>query len=260
MLGCIKDHYRQPLKMLCCIWGWLLDLWLVLKPCRFSVISLIVGFVFFGLAPQGIDILRAMSETGSGDAFNLLFFYACIWLWALSIWYWARHMLRFEQIYRNATATANTARAARMVEEVPRILGALAFWSLWFAVLKSGRIYPADMLDELAIDPGLFAYIYFFSGVVFYLFAKTRRWFLGKMLPRPEALHREFISKFTQMPRTAKIFAQLLLLISLVALLWTTFAPVSAAVIKTPNLLLIAAANWVFIGSILVFYLSLIHI
>lgn len=254
MLGCIKDHYRQPLKMLCCMWGWLLDLWLVLKPCRFSVISLIVGFVFFGLAPQGIDILRAMSETGSGDAFSFILFYACIWLWALSIWYWARHMLRFEQIYRNATATPNKARAEKMVEEVPRILGGLAFWSLWIALLKSGRIYPEDMQAGLAIDPDSFAYIYFFSGVVFYLFAKTRRWFLGKMLPRPATLHQEFITKFTQMPRTAKIFAELLMLVSIIALLWTTFSPVSAAVITTPNLLLIAAANWVFIGSILVFY------
>lgn len=254
MLSCIKDHYRQPLKMLCCMWGWLLDLWLVLKPCRFSVISLIVGFAFFGIAPQGIDILRAMSETGSGDLLSFILFYICIWLWALSIWYWARHMLRFEQIYRNATATPNQARAARMVEEVPRILGGLAFWSLWFALLKSGRIYPEDMQAGLAIDPGLFAYIYFFSGIVFYIFAKSRRWFLGKMLPSAEVLHQEFITKFTQMPRTAKIFAQLLMLISIIALLWTTFAPVSAGIISTPNLLLIAAANWVFIGSILVFY------
>lgn len=256
MLSCVREHYRHPLKLLCCLWGWVLDLWLVLKPCRFSVISLIVGFVFFGIAPQGIDILRAMTETGKGHLLSYIFFYACIWLWALSIWYWARHMLRFEQIYTRATATNNQARAKRMVEEVPRVLGGLAFWSLWFALLKSGHLYAEDVQGQLAIDPDQFAYIYFFSGILFYLFAKTRRWLLGKMLqlPRSELLHQAFITRYTQMPRVARIFAGVLIVISLVAFIWTTLDPVRAAVLGTANLLLIAAANWVFIGSILVFY------
>ncbi|MGD2119729.1 MAG: hypothetical protein PVG66_15330 [Chromatiales bacterium] len=256
MLGCIKEFYAQPVKLLCCVWGWLLDLWLIIKPCRFSVFSLIVGFVFFGLAPQGIDILRSMTETGEGQLLSYAAFYACIWLWALSIWYWARHMLRFREVYERATATDNKARAQRLVEEVPRILGGLAFWILWIALLKTGRIYPENIEDNLAIDPDLFAYIYFFSGILFYIFAKSRRWLLGRMLALPDKrlLHQDFITSFMQMPKAARMFALLLTAISLLAFIWTTLDPVGAAAIGTPNLLLIAAANWVFIGSILVFY------
>lgn len=256
MVNCIKDFYRQPVKLLSCVWDWILDLCLVLRPCRFSVISLIAGFAFFGLAPQGIDILRTMTETGQGRLLSFVMFYTCIWLWALSIWYWARHMLRFQLIYTRATATENKPRAERLVEEVPRVLGALAFWILWFALLKSGHVYPASISSKLAIDPKLFAYIYFFSGILFYLFAKFRIWLLGKMLPIPNTrlLHQEFITEFRQMPLPARIFAGILTAISIIALFITTFYPTVAAIPGTHNMLLIAAANWVFVGSILVFY------
>jgi len=256
MSGLLRNYFFKFLGLVCFVWTWLLDLWLVLKPCRFSVISLVFGFVFFGIAPQGIDILRAMMETGRGNMLSFLLFYSCIWLWALSIWYWARHMLRFEKIYNNATATQNKARAMKMVEEVPRALGALAFWSLWFAVIKSGAKYPDDVQIELAIDPDWFAYIYFYSGIIFYIFVKIRRLLFGKkfQLLGSEQLHQEFINKFTQMPTIAKVFAEVLVVVSLLAFIWTTMDPVGAASLGTSNLLLIAAANWVFIGSIMVFY------
>ncbi len=240
---------HSPLNCVCNIWGWMLDLWLVLKPCRFSLISLTIGFIFFGLAPQGIDILRAMTETGEGNTFSFVLFYACIWLWALSIWYWARHMLSFEHIYKAATNSNNKPRSGRFVEEVPRVLGGLAF-------LKTGREYPEALQDTFAVDTDFLAYIYFFSGILFYSFAKLRRRIFGKMLrvEKCDALHKDFKKEFGDLPKTARTFVFLLTLITVIAFIWTTVDPVGAGMLGTANLLLIAAANWVFIGTVLVFY------
>lgn len=254
MFNCIKDYYRQPLKMLCCMWNWLHDLWLVLKPCRFSLISLIVGFVFFGLAAQGIDILRAMTETASLVTFIL--FYLCIWLWALSMWYWARHMLNFKRVYDAATNTDNKHRSRVFINEVPRVLGALGFIAIWFAFKQTSAAYANISTTGFAIDPTVLSWIYLLSAVVFYVFAKSRRWLFGKLfrVPQIDAMHTNLSEKFQDLSTTAKRFAQLLLLITLVAFFWTTMAPVSAGKIGTANLLLLAAANWVFIGTALVFY------
>ena len=254
MLDCIKQYYRQPLTMLCCMWNWLHDLWLVLKPCRFSLISLIVGFVFFGLADQGIDILRALTESTSLIPFIL--FYVCIWLWTLSIWYWARHMLNFKHIYTAATATDNKQCAMMFINEVPRMLGALGFIAIWFAFKKTSAEYANFSTANFAISPTVLSYIYLLSAVVFYIFAKSRRWVFGKLfaLPKIEAVHASLSEKFDDLSKPAKRFAQLLMLITLVAFFWTTLAPVSAGKLGTANLLLLAAANWVFIGTALVFY------
>lgn len=254
MINCIKEYYRQPLKMLCCMWSWLHDLWLVLKPCRFSLISLIVGFVFFGLAAQGIDILRAMTETASLGHFIL--FYICIWLWTLSIWYWARHMLNFKHIYDAATATENKHRSRAFINEVPRVLGALGFISIWFAFKKTSADYANLSTTGFAIDPTVLSYLYLLSSVLFYAFAKSRRWLFGKLfrLPQIDAMHTSLSEKFDDLSTTAKRFAQVLLITTLVAFIWTTLAPVSAGKLGTANLLLLAAANAVFIGTALVFY------
>ena len=247
---------QSPLTCLCSAWRWLLDLWLVLKPCRFSLISLIVGFVFFGIAPQGVDILRAMTETGKGHLGSFMFFYACIWLWALSIWYWARHMLSFQRVYDAATDCDNKARSKRFIEEVPRVLGALAFLTIWFAFLKAGREYSESIQTGFAVDTDRLAYYYFFSALVFYSFARYRRSLFGKMLglSDAESLHTHFRKKFSDLPSMAKRFFWLIVVITVSAFIITTFKPVLAAKIGTANLLLIAAANWVLIGTIIVFY------
>lgn len=255
MLDCIKQHYRHPLTMLACMWGWLHDLWLVLKPCRFSLISLIVGFVFFGLADQGIDILRALTESTS--LFPFLLFYVCLWLWTLSIWYWARHMLTFKHIYDAATNTADNKQSAKtLVNEVPRVLGALGFIVIWFAFKKISGAYANVSTAEFAISPTVLSYIYLLSAVVFYLFAKTRRWLFGKLLKLPEvdALHTNLNRQFGDLSKWPKAFANILIVITLVAFFWTTLDPVGAGTLGTANLLLLAAANWVFVGTALVFY------
>lgn len=254
MLNCIKQHYRQPLTMISCIWSWLHDLWLVLKICRFSLLSLIVGFIFFGLADQGIDILRAQTESDKLSPF--LLFYACIWLWALSIWYWARHILTFKHIYEKATNTENKERARSFINEVPRLLGALGFIALWFAFKKTSGAYANVSIKDFAISPGVMSMVYLLSAVAFYLFARYRRNIFGKLLnmPKVDDLYSNLNQNFTDLPKWPKAFANLLIILTIVAFCWTTIDPVSAGNLGTANLLLIAAANGVFFGTALVFY------
>ena len=252
ILDKIKTCLQAPLACACTIWSWILDLWLVLKPCRFSLISLLVGFAFFTVAPQGVDILRAMVETHKQNFNDLIVFYLCNWLWALSIWYWARHMLSLKPVHDVAVNPERPERSRRMLEETPRVLGAFAFLILYVAFIKTDQEYATASLKEFALSPTIYAWLFLVSAVIFYIVVRIRRSIFG--LQAVKDLYASTRQDFTELPKPAIVFALLLIGISLLALIWTTIDPVITTELGTANLLLIAAANWVFWGTLLAFY------
>jgi len=257
-LNKIKSCLQSPFECLCQIWSWVLDVWLVLKPCRFSLLSLLIGFIFFGIAPQGIDILRAMVETNKQHYADLIVFYLCTWLWALSIWYWARHMLSMKSIHDAAVNPKRLERSKKLLEETPRVLGALAFISLYIAFIKTGQKYESSDLKDFALSPSLYALMFLFSAVLFYMVTRVRRRIFG--LQAVKDVYASTNERFMHLPATAKTFALILIGTNLLALIWTTLDPVIAEVLGTANLLLIAAASWVFWGTLLAFYETRYHV
>lgn len=252
VLAKIKKCLQTPLACACATWSWILDLWLVLKPCRFSLVSLLVGFAFFTVAPQGIDILRAMVETHKQNFNDLVLFYLCNWLWALSIWYWARHMLSLKPVHDVAVNPKRPERSRRMLEETPRVLGAFAFLILYVAFIKTGQEYASTSIEQFALSPTLYAMLFLFSALIFYIVVRIRRSIFG--LQAVKDLYASTRQDFTELPKAAIVFALVLIGMSLLALIWTTLDPVITTELGTANLLLIAAANWVFWGTLLAFY------
>jgi len=78
------------LKFLQDIWKRIKQTAYALQPAIFSLLVLIIGFIFLSFSPQGEDAVLALSD------FSLfpgqLLFLAVSLLWAIQVWYWARNV------------------------------------------------------------------------------------------------------------------------------------------------------------------------
>lgn len=234
-------------------WDYVLDVWLVLKPCRFSLISLLAGFIFFVWSQQGIDILRVMIESES--LYEHTLFYFSVVLWAFSIWYWARYALSYDHIRKLAINSENIERSNLWISRVPVILGVAAFATVMLAFFFLESDYPDDTFKMEIFKPGAIASIYLVS-IIGYLFIVT---YIGPkvsatLVPKLKSLiKQDFTGILQAFPWIAKYFVPIGIVITFLAFLGTTLAPVSTGeFLGTPNLLLIAAANAAFVGTMLV--------
>ena len=250
------------------IWRWLSDLGSVLKPCRFSVLGILAGFVTLAFVPQGQDVLRRLAEGhGSQWGITLLFAVAAAIVWAVSCWYWGRFMVQLKL----PTSPADTPRLRKLRTHVPRVLGALALMGVALAHFLAALSYRHEYTSrEPVVRLTILGALYLLLAVILHLAVSMRRELLrslGRRLARAEGGSQarvvqgllgvpdagEQFTEFRQMRLGTRLVAWASLVLSIVAFIAFTWFPVSLGQLAgTAAIFLIAVANGVFFGSILV--------
>lgn len=128
------------------------DLFMVLSPCRYSVLILLVGAVSFLVVPQGQDVLRRLAEWNSSrESFlevygRIALFVVATLVWAASTWYWARVILYL--------SPPESSSQAGLGEWVPRVMGFLALLSMSAALWVASTNYVKYASDDGALTGG----------------------------------------------------------------------------------------------------------
>src|SRR5678816_4149709 len=103
-------------------WEFLRDLNTVLRPCRFSAIVVAAGAALL-FSAQGLEFTVRLPGEGLE---KILWFYACVFLWAFQSWHWARLVLDVTfGADRNAPlAFARSERLRPLIVHTPRVIAA----------------------------------------------------------------------------------------------------------------------------------------
>ncbi len=257
-------------------WEWLKDLASILKPCRFSLIMLLIGVLFLVLAPQGQDIVRALTEHRGAAApvtAPRMWFFASMLLWALHIWYWARVMLRFRF---EAPPARRERRLAAMRREVPRLLGVAAFLTVAAAFYRAAL--PCQ--PQHGCDPAvswMFALFCVAFAAVFYFAVAARRpvqrqihdklrgrkavralglapWVARLKVSEDKVYYAATRTRLGQLEPGSRLSLALSLTLAVGLFALFTLSPLSAATFGGGAIVLLAAACWVPIGGALVYF------
>ncbi len=218
----------------------------VLALCRFSALSVVLGSVPLLAVPQGRDLLVAL---GNADEWVGRFaFFGFLVLWTLSVWYWARVLVTL----RPENEPPPTADELFFVAWTPRILGVLtpAFAALAFVRASRMAERPWVML-LLALACVAFA-------VAFMVFVLWRR---RRMVSRAAAqpgdaegampLHAEATRTAQTIPTSVARVIGVSLPVSLGLFALFVWAPLTVpARMGAITVLIVAAANTVFFGSV----------
>lgn len=253
--------------------GWARDLFRVLSPARYSVLSFVIVAVAFLAVPQGQDILRRMTEWDAATTKLLralgtvLPFVTTVLGWAASVWYAARVILHLPV----PGADSDTPRLATLREWVPRALGFLAILSmaaaLWIAsdnylqyVSEQGSIMGQGPIRRLR----LLSLTLLVLSAVFLLAVSKRRKVMSNIkrrrggpgaaapVPVPQAQYEDAKA----LPRETKHAVLSLFLLSLVLGLLFALSPVEVGTrLGTLPIVLLTAANGALAGTFLL-YLS----
>jgi hypothetical protein len=173
-------------------WEKVLDLWTVLKPCRFSLFMVLVGFAFLIVAPQGRETLRGFVETRTYDLNYLTqqaFFIGAAVLWAIYSWYFAGQLLTFRFPSSppppKRRPTAQDRRLRHLCFVVPRWLGTSCFVIVGLAHGIAAFAYQSAQRrhEYFWILLGLGA-AYFIGAAVFHWIITHRREMQGWLYER----------------------------------------------------------------------------
>src|SRR6266478_5513175 len=227
------------------IWWAIRDLYHGLKPCRFSFLVALIACPVFLCVAQGTEILRTVGEGMAGGQWywpRVFGFFAALILWALSSWYAARVLL-----YLDFPGARRAQFRSKFAEKhVPRLLGIAPI-----LIVSCGFLVAASSYDWKA--PTKF-WLYFFAGfcvmlaIAFYIFVVVRRKWIG-------AAPQEKVKHVTQLGRATTIAVSMMLIVSL--LLFILFAANPVAIpqwLGIGTILFLAAASWVAIGSLFVYF------
>jgi len=142
-------------------WQYLRDVVTVLRPCRFSAIVVAAGAALL-LSSQGLEFTVRLPTEGPG---KVLWFYACVFLWAFQSWYWARLILdvTFGADRSAPLAHARSERLRPLIKHTPRVLAAGSYLVALAGCLLAGWA-------AVWIGIGLAV-----QGVLFYAFLVIRR-------------------------------------------------------------------------------------
>lgn len=233
------------------LWWHIRDLYLELRPCRFSVIVLIIAYLVFLHVAQGTEILRRVAEGGVADPryewLRLWLFFTSLVLWAAASWYATRVLLSFEtHASRLAERSPFWERVSRFaVTHLPRIVGIGPIVVVGYGFLAASRSYDAAAPARRWFY--LFAGLCLVLAVVFYLLLILRRKILDsdptRKLKRDEKIGRPTLDAI----RVIALFSVVLLVV------FTVWPVPVAQSLGMGTILLVAAASWVVFGSFLVF-------
>jgi len=251
-------------------WLWLREWLSVLKPCRFSILMVLVGIAFLILA-QGQDVLRALAERqdGHADEWQQFFFFTSMLAWSLYAWYLARVMLYLEF----PGVPGNKRRYQAFRAWVPRIIGLIATFGVAVALYRASLGY--ESAEYAAVRSLLRGWAIWFviGGLAFFAVVSARRAMSRAAyakLKRVAALQGPLAAPmvklldvrrsdkevygaldFADLPRSTRVLMLLSLLGVLVLFLLFVFAlQPSAPLIGPAGILLLAAAGWIAAGSV----------
>ncbi|HJU83392.1 MAG TPA: hypothetical protein VJ600_04210 [Holophagaceae bacterium] len=236
-------------------WEGVLDAWSILKPCRFSlVIVLIAGYVL-GFNDQGQELLRSLADWDQpGYPWRLFAFAVAALLWAMGSWYWARQMLKIH--YPHSRPPSLRIRWYRTW--VPRLLGFLAFGAITFAFLNAVESY-ASPLSPQAVRLIGFAVVSGLMGIGYGAFVIRRRKLFPSVQPGDEARRTAEeegrLGRSADLPGTTLKLLFLSLLLSFTSFLVFAIRPLRLPVaLGSASIFLLAAACWIPFGSFCVYF------
>lgn len=260
--------------LLCEVWWSIRERLLVLKPCRVPVFMVLAGLAFL-FTDQGQDVLRALAEHRTAGRHGwrpVFFFFGAALAWSLYGWYWARVMLylQFPDVPDSKDRRLHGLRVW-----TPRLLGFLATLGVAGALYVAARGYAAD--EQSDVKEALLDYAFWcLLGSIAFLIAVTVRRrvsrFLHSKLTRarmPEALQARASGILNVSRSEDEVYGALKLAdlsrptgvllgaaLGIALLLFFAFLvrlqPL-APLMGSASILLLAAAGWIAVGSMLDF-------
>lgn len=239
----------------------ILDLWQVLKLCRFAVLTIGLAVYVLIFNPQGQEVLIRLQADNS--LFPHLAFLMAVILWGLVTWYSCRVILSF-RFPDWPPPDAPVERAAWIHElhhGVPRALGIAVFVTVAAALLKAmqqteswGTGIALSILSLLCA--GLFTYFVIYRHT---MAAKLRRRSprAARLLADGPLHERPSLRAYKELPGVTKagIWTWVigLFVIPFLAFQFRELSLWFAPRLTSATVLLLAAASWVPIGTILVY-------
>jgi predicted acylesterase/phospholipase RssA len=210
----------------------------VLTLTRYGLLSIALGSLPLAVSDQGLDLVTSLAESDrSADWIRLLI---AAWLWAASVWYWSRVIL-------DAAGASSTSRTYHTwTRWTPRVLGTLTLAAPSLAFVKAiGR--PQGSMGVMS--PSALAWIFLVSAGVFLALVVLRR----RLIRRLSRRHTAGFS-FARLAPATQVVVVASMAVSLTLFAFMVARPVPAgAWLGAPTILVIAAANTVFFGSLAVF-------
>ena len=218
----------------------------VLRVVRFSALSVAVGSLPLIALAQGQDLLVSLATSESGFLSRIAFF-PFLLVWGASVWYWARVLLTVK-FASEAPLTTDDERA--FARTVPRVLGTATLALAALAFLRASGTVPSRS------GP-------FWTMLAFAAACGVAAWAFWKLVVSRRALLNRFgfgvpgtplQVDLHELPRGTRVAAVVSLALSLVFLVLFWLAPLRIApALGAVTIVLIAAANTVFLGSVGVF-------
>jgi hypothetical protein len=207
----------------------------VIKSARYSVVSLLVGTLPLLMLDQGRDLLLGLADPQSGR--HQAWFVAWSVVWAFSVWYWSRVILdagagdRPSKLYRDWSLW------------LPRIAGFLTLFVPGVACLLAAFDATASRGRLIVLGTACIA-----LSLLFGLYVIFRRHIRGLSGPTASGY------SIASMARPSRVVFVLSSMLSLVMLVWLTlFALDAGHRFGAVAILVIVAANTVFLGGLAVF-------
>lgn len=226
-------------------WWAVTDLWKLIWACRAPSVAIAAGGFLIARTDQARDIVIAISSPKEGGLPIPL----AVLLWASMGWYWARITLEFVK--------GEAARAPAAVDpevatwgwaprwhgfwsnQLPRVIGALAIFSVALAFWRAHNIY--SLYGDFA-SAAIFlreAAFYLVATCLFYAVVAYRKelmqWILGARGPAPLRRNlvpeRAALQQFNDIPPFAKWILYLSVLASPVFFLLFAFVPIQTAAV-----------------------------
>ncbi len=245
-------------------WQPLHNLWLAIRPARFSLLMVIAGLLFLFIG-QGLDTLRDFAERTprlAPPGWQQFFFLLGAFLWAYGSWYWARSLYYI----RIPDLPEPTPLVNRVRKWLPRLIGFSAILGLAIAFGVAAEPYPLTS-GGAGLRLRVYAFTALLGAVAFAVFVIKRRdlsrrlaqrhlatW-LGNTLRAVESdEHLPGIygtRQFADVWRAGwPLLAPTLVLAVLLFVLFAWSPELVAPALGATPILLLAAAGWIAFGSV----------
>lgn len=262
------------------LWEKVKDLGVILKLCRFSVIMILLVLLFLTLSPAGQDQLRGLAELRGTWTYvigkPMVFFFSLIF-WAGNAWYWARIMLSFHFDEPEVLEPDRKFRQNTLRKHMPRLLGVVAFAVVGIAFYNASRVYNETSEKGAANILIVYAIICVVLAIVFYgltavrrkvsqaiykrfkdapLVQKTRLKSVVAMLEMDtnEQAYAVRLATYRELKPVSLIIYALSMSLSIVLFFLFLFKPDTASSIGAATIVMLAAANWIPVGSTFVYW------